>query len=82
MQRIPAQAASTASTDFCTISTATIGAVLGVMGTHPAARFRAVARECLLAVLVAVTAAFAANAYDARVSGLVGADLWQASLPR
>ncbi len=50
------------------VSTATIGAVLGVMVTHPAARFVAVARECLLAVLVAVTAAFAANAYDARVS--------------
>ncbi len=50
------------------ISTATIGAVLGVMVTTPAARFPLVARECLVAVLVAVLAAFAANAYDARVS--------------
>jgi hypothetical protein len=38
------------------------------MVTIPAARVRAVARECLLAALVAMTAAFAANAYDARVS--------------
>lgn len=50
------------------ISTATMGAVLGVMVTTPAARVPAVVRECLLAVLVAVGAAFAANAYDARVS--------------
>ena len=46
--------------------TATIGAVLGVMVTIPAARFPLVARECVVAVLVAVVAAFAANAYDPR----------------
>jgi hypothetical protein len=50
------------------VTTATVGAVLGVMVTGPAARFRTVARECLLAVLVAVVAAFAVNAYDAQVS--------------
>ena len=50
------------------VSTATIGAVLGVMVTHPAARVPAVARECLVGVLVAVVAAFAASAYGARVS--------------
>ena len=50
------------------VTTATIGAVLGVMVTCPAARFRAVARECLVAVVVAVVAAFAVNAYDAQVS--------------
>jgi hypothetical protein len=50
------------------VCTATIGAVLGAMVTHPAARVPAVARECLLAVLVGVAAAFAASAYDARVS--------------
>jgi hypothetical protein len=50
------------------ISVATIGAVLGVMVTQPAARVPGVARECLLAVVVAAVAAFAANAYDARVS--------------
>ena len=50
------------------VSTATVGAVLAVMVTQPAARVVVVARECLIAVLVAVVAAFAANAYDARVS--------------
>ena len=50
------------------VTTATVGAVLGVMVTCPAARFGAVARECLVAVLVAVVAAFAVNAYDAQVS--------------
>ncbi|MEO5711094.1 MAG: hypothetical protein ABIQ59_14900 [Nocardioidaceae bacterium] len=50
------------------ISTATIGTVLGVMVTIPAARVPAVARECLVAVVVAATAAFAADAYDPRVS--------------
>jgi hypothetical protein len=50
------------------VTTAVVGAVLGVMVTGPAARFGAVARECLLAVLVAAVAAFAANAYDAQVS--------------
>jgi len=50
------------------VSTATIGAVLGVMVTKPAARVPGVARECLLAVAVALAAAFAANAYEAPVS--------------
>ena len=50
------------------VCTATIGAVLGVMATTPAARFPSVARECLLAVAVAVAAAFAADAYEAPVS--------------
>ena len=50
------------------VCTATVGAVLGVMATTPAARFPAVARECLVAVVVVALAAFAANAYDAEVS--------------
>jgi len=50
------------------VSTAVIGAVLGVMVTTPAARFPGVVRECLLAVLVAVVASFAVDAYDAQVS--------------
>jgi hypothetical protein len=50
------------------VCTATVGAVLGVMVTTPAARFPAVARECLVAVLVVAVAAFAANAYGAEVS--------------
>jgi hypothetical protein len=50
------------------VSTATIGAVLGVMVTTPAARVPAVARECLLAVAVAIAAGFAADAYEAPVS--------------
>ncbi len=44
-----------------------MGAVLGVMLTRPAARFREVVRECVVAVLVASVAAFAANAYDAHL---------------
>ena len=50
------------------VCTATIGAVLGVMVTQPAVRMLAVARECLLAMLVAAVAAFAASAYQAEVS--------------
>jgi len=50
------------------VSTAVIGAVLGVMVTTPAARFPGVVRECLLAVLVAVVASFAVDAFDAQVS--------------
>ena len=50
------------------ISTATIGAVLGVMVTKPAARVPAVARECLAAFLVAAVAAFAVDAYEPAVS--------------
>ena len=50
------------------VSTAVVGAVLGVMVTTPAARVAGVVRECLVAVLVAGVAAFAANAYDAQVS--------------
>jgi hypothetical protein len=50
------------------VCTATVGAVLGVMATIPAARVPAVARECLIAVVVAALAALAANAYDAQVS--------------
>jgi hypothetical protein len=50
------------------ISTATIGAVLGVMVTKPAARVPAVARECLAAMLVAAVAAFAVDAYEPAVS--------------
>jgi hypothetical protein len=51
-----------------TVSTAVVGAVLGVMVTTPAARFRGAVRECTLAVLVAATTAFAVDAYDAQVS--------------
>ena len=50
------------------VSTATLGAVLGVMVTTPAARVPAVARECVGAVLVAAVAAFAVDAYDPAVS--------------
>jgi len=50
------------------VSTAILGAALAVMVTQPAPKFRDVIRECLVAVLVAGAAAFAANAYDAQVS--------------
>jgi hypothetical protein len=50
------------------LATATLGAVLGVMATVPVARFRGAVRECLVAVLVAVVAGFAAQAYDAQLS--------------
>lgn len=51
-----------------TVVTAAMGAVLGVIATVPAARFAGVVRECLVATFVASVAAFAANAYDAKVS--------------
>ncbi len=50
------------------VSTAVAGAVLGVMVTQPAARVPGVLRECLVALLVAVVAAFAAEAYGAHLS--------------
>lgn len=50
------------------VSTAAAGAVLGVLATVPAARYSAVVRECLVAVLVAAVAAFAADGYDAQLS--------------
>jgi hypothetical protein len=50
------------------VSTAALGAVLGVLATRPAARFPGVLRETLLAVLVAVVAAFASEAYQAPLS--------------
>jgi hypothetical protein len=50
------------------VGTATIGAVFAAMATQPAARVSGVARECLLAVVVAGVAAFAVNAYDPQVS--------------
>ena len=51
-----------------TVITAAMGAVLGVLCTVPAARYVGVVRECLVATYVAAVAAFAANAYDARIS--------------
>ncbi len=51
-----------------TIATTITGAVLGVLITVPAARYLGVIRECLIAVVVAAAAAFAANAYNARIS--------------
>jgi hypothetical protein len=50
------------------VTTATLGAVLGVLATKPAARFLGVARECVVAAVVAAGAAFGANAYCAEVS--------------
>ncbi len=50
------------------VGTAVVGAVLGVMVTRPAARVPGVLRECLVALLVASVAAFAAEAYGARLS--------------
>ena len=50
------------------VTTAAVGAVLAAVVTTPAARVPAVARECVVAFLVAVVAALAANAYDAPVS--------------
>jgi len=50
------------------VSTAALGTVLGVMATVPAARFRGVVRECLLAAAVAAVAALAATSYDARLA--------------
>lgn len=51
-----------------TVMTVALGAVLGVLATVPAARYPAVIRECLVATYVAAVAAFAANAYGARIS--------------
>jgi hypothetical protein len=50
------------------ISTAVAGAVLGVVVTTPAARFRTVVRECVVATVVAALTAFAVDAYDAELS--------------
>ncbi len=50
------------------VSTVVLGAVLGVLATTPAVRFRRVVRECLVAALVAAGAALAAAGYGARVS--------------
>lgn len=50
------------------VTTAVLGAVLGMLATVPAVRFPDAVRECAIAALVAVGAAFAANAYDAQVS--------------
>lgn len=51
-----------------TVSTTVLGAVLGLLATTPARGFPAVVRECVVAVLVAVVAAFAASAYGAQIS--------------
>lgn len=51
-----------------TVGTAVVGAILGVLATGPAARFSRIVVEVVLAVLVAVTAAFASQAYRASVS--------------
>jgi hypothetical protein len=50
------------------VSTAALGAVLGVLATTPAPRFREVVREVLVAAAVAAVAALAADGYGARVS--------------
>jgi len=50
------------------VGTAVLSAVLGVMATKPAARFLVVAREVILAALVASVGAFAVEAYQAPVS--------------
>lgn len=50
------------------VSTAAAGAVLGVLATTPAARFREVVREVLVATAVASVSALAAVGYGARVS--------------
>ncbi len=50
-----------------TVATAVVATVLGLLVTAPAARFRRVLREYLLALLVAGVGAFTASAYDAPV---------------
>ncbi len=50
------------------VATAALAAVLGVMATKPAARFRHVMREVLIASVVAAVGAFAVEAYQAPVS--------------
>ncbi|MGZ4492779.1 MAG: hypothetical protein ACXVEU_19130 [Nocardioidaceae bacterium] len=61
---------STAPVLLCgaAVSTAVLGAVLGVMATKPSAGFVGVVREVLVAVLVAVVASFAVEAYGAPLS--------------
>lgn len=50
------------------VTTAAMGAVLGVLVTVPAARFLGVVGECALATLVAAVAALAANAFEPQIS--------------
>lgn len=50
------------------VSTAAVGAVLGVLATTPAPRFVQVVREVLLATVVAAVSALAADAYDAHLA--------------
>lgn len=50
------------------VCTAALGAVLGVLATVPAARFRGAVRECLVATVVAGVAALAAAAYGAHLA--------------
>lgn len=50
------------------VSTAVLAAVFAVMNTKPAARFVGVAREVVIAIMVAVVGAFAVEAYEAQVS--------------
>jgi len=50
------------------VGTAVLAAVLGVMATTPAAKYRSVAREVAIGALIAVVGAFAVEAYQAPVS--------------
>jgi hypothetical protein len=50
------------------VGTAVLAAVLGVMATKPAARYRHVVAEVALAALIAFVGAFAAEAYQAPLS--------------
>ena len=52
------------------VTTAVLGAVLGVLGTVPAARLLGVARECGLAVLVCLVTAFGVRGYGAQLDVL------------
>lgn len=52
------------------VGTAVVAAVLAILATTPAARFRGVVREVLVAAAVAVIGAFAAAAYQPQVSAL------------
>lgn len=49
------------------VTTAVLGAVLGVLATVPSARLLGVARECGLAVLVGLAAAFGVRGYGAQL---------------
>jgi hypothetical protein len=49
------------------VTTAVLGAVLGVLATVPSPRLLGVARECGLAVLVGLTAAFGVRGYGAQL---------------